>query len=120
MSDYSFLLFATSGTAVELVPEFSYQEDDEVIASRHRSQSGKQYVYKWGDVRGWKLPVTFLTTSEAGLLNQWWKNNTSLTLINETTSDEYSVRIMNGKKPIAQFIKPYTDLLKGTVELETY
>jgi len=116
----SFLLFASSGTHVQLFPEYGMSIDEEIITTRHRSQSGKQYVYKWGRLDGFKLPVQFLTNSEAQLINQFWRNNTNVTLVDEDTSDEYSMRIMGDKRPIAQLIKPYDDLWKGTIELESY
>lgn len=117
----SYLLFITSGDHVQLYPEWSFDRDDENIQTRHKTRSGKQYVYKWGAISKWKMPLSYLNSHDASYINSWWRTNAELKLIDEDNPTQvYSVMIFGDKLPMGTYVKPYTSLYKGTIELATY
>lgn len=106
---------------IDLYPEWSIERVDETIRTEHRGRSGKRYVYKWGSFKGLKMPVKFVTTSNAATINDsFWTSNKKLLVINTPGDTVLAVQITNKKRPLNRFIKPYTQYFQGTIELETY
>lgn len=121
------LFLATSGTAVgslndfvQVFPEYNYEITGKKIEDRKRARSGREYVYKWGQFEGRKFDVSYVSNSDKTKINSWWSGNDSLLFIEGLTTAVTSVRIQNDKTPINKLEKPYSDLWKGTIELETY
>lgn len=106
--------------SIQLYPEYSYRDEAEKIETVHRSRSGKEYRYKFGDFGRWRIPLSFLTSSDAAQINEWWNTNTDLTYTEDGGTTTYGVRLVNDKKPIGGFVEPYDDLWTGTLELEEY
>lgn len=106
---------------IDLYPEWSTERVDETIRTEHRGRSGKRYVYKWGSFKGLKMPVKFVTTSNAATINDsFWTSNKKLLVINTPGDTVLAVQIINKKRPLNRFVKPYTQYFQGTIELETY
>lgn len=105
---------------VVLQPEYDYKEKDRKVESRHRTKSGAEFVYKFGDYKKRKLSVMYVDSSDKYTVNGWWNNNTDLIFMGSSDTDVNSVRLTNKETPIGIAIKPYTDLFKGVIELETY
>ena len=118
----SYLLFATSGTHVEITPEWNFDRKDTQIKNEHRTRSGKRYVYKWGSYVKFSFGITFASSSDAALINSWWITNTKLLFSSNSgeLTQVYSVMITANDFPLGQFQKPYTDRFKGTIDLEGY
>ena len=116
----AYLLFVDSTTGISLDPEYDFKNSGEKFESRHRARSGKEYVYKWGEYTKISFSLMYLSSSDMSTLNDWWSNNTPLLFMKEGASSVTSVHIINKKKPIDSFIKPYDDLYQGKIELGTY
>jgi len=116
----AFRLYVNSTTGVTIEPEYSYEENADKVENRYRSRDGSEFVYKWGEYSKWKLPVMYVDETFRTVVNLWWSNNTDLLFKNESSSAVYSVHIVNGDKPVKNVIKPYIDLFRGTINLETY
>ena len=111
---------ATSGDSIIIYPEYNYEITGRKIEDRKRARSGREYVYKWGQYEGRKFDVSYISDADKTKINSWWSGNDSLLFIDGITTAITSVRIQNDKTPISKLEKPYTNLWKGTIELETY
>lgn len=104
-----------------LEPNTDFKDEGEKIESRHRTRDGSEYVYKWGSFERYKFDVEFISSATRHTLNDsFWSSNQNLLFINTPGTIVDAVRVINRRKPIDQFQKPYTDLWMGTIELGTY
>lgn len=115
-----FRLFVNSSTGVDIEPEYNFKDSGERIESRHRTRDGSEYAYRWGSFRAFKMDVTYVDSAFKSFVNSWWDSGTDLLFMETGTTDVYSVHIVNKNRPVDRLIKPYTDLFRGTIELETY
>ena len=106
---------------ITLYPEWSFQEQARLVQSRHRSLGGKEHVYTWGKYFAYEVPLRFLSTSHAALINWWWEKQFHLLFTLDTSDSESSfiVRIANDRQPIGGRVKPYADLFQGVLQLES-
>jgi len=116
----SYLLFISSGIDVSFNPEYDFSDKVRKKESKHRTPSGREYVYKWGDYRQWKFSVMYVNSSFTSIVNSWWSSNTELLFMKEGATEVYSVRLGGTTSPISKFIEPYDTLYKGEIELGTY
>jgi len=116
----TFRLFVDSSNGVDVNPEWDYKEQQEKIESRHRTRDGSEYAYKWGQYTKIKFKVTYVDSSFKALVNSWWNTNTDLLFMETGGTSVTSVHLTNKTQPVESFMKPYTDLFGGTLELETY
>lgn len=103
---------------VELQPEWNFKTKGEKVESRHRTRDGGEFVYKWGLVNNFEIPVSYVNSSFRYLANIWWRDNSPL--IYSPNFSISSVHLTNKNTPINQFVEPYLDLFKGKLELGTY
>lgn len=117
-----FELGISSATTVTLNPEYDYAAPSTQLRSETRTRTGKRYEYKWGSYDKFKMSVQFVTASDASLVNSWWDARSELLLFitSDSTTEVHSVMLMNDDKPFSQFQKPYVNLYRGKIELETY
>jgi hypothetical protein len=116
----SWLLFPSSGNHVTLDPEWNFDRSDKKIEDEHRTRSGRRYVYKWGSHARWKFDVQYVSSSTAAIVNSWFLSNASLLFMESGGTEIFSVQITNADLPFGRFVKPYTSLMLGTIELSTY
>jgi hypothetical protein len=111
-----------SADAIQLYPEYDYKEPEKIIESSHRTLSGREYHYKFGDFRHFEFSLKFVSLANADIVNSWYNTRTELKFFvsSDTTTDVFSVMIMNRQSPLAEFIKPYVTYKKGKLILETY
>lgn len=105
----------------DLPIEYDYKNELKKIEQTHRSRSGRRYVYTWAEYERLKFGVKYVSSSGQSLVNSWYRNNTKL-IYSETDSASIitSCQLVGRKVPIGQFVKPYNDLYKGVIELESY
>ena len=115
-----FRLFVDSSTGVDIDPEYDYKEQDFKVEDKHRTRSGREYRYKWGDVEKITMGMRFVNSSTMSQINDWWKDNTDLLWMEVGGSSVSSFHLSNKSKPIDKRIKPYTDQFAGKIELESY
>ena len=113
-------LFVDSSNGVTIESDWDYEERDKKLEDKHRTRGGGRYVYKWGSYRSWKIPVSYVNSSFAAIVNSWWVSNTQLLFKSESAAAVYSVQLTNDAKPLGKFVRPYDTLFAGTIELETY
>ena len=113
-------LFVDSANGVDVEPEYNYVEKDKKIETRHRTRSGKEYVYKFGEFNRFKFGVMYVDSAFKSIVNSYWNNNAELLFMEVGASQVYSVRLINKELPIGKAIKPYSDSFKGLIDLGTY
>lgn len=105
---------------INVYPEWSFAEAARAIQYNHRSLGGTHYTHRWSTYRTWQVPLRFLSTSHANLINWWWRNNLSLAFTLDTSDTEsiHTCRIVNDTQPIGARIQPRSDMWTGMLELE--
>jgi len=106
---------------IALLPEYGFAEQARVIKTEHRTLGGDLHTYVWEKYFAWSVPLRFLPSSHADLLNWWWENQFNLLFTLDTSDAEslYVCRIVNERQPIGRRIRPYNDLWEGVLELES-
>jgi len=96
-------------------PDLGIRKDQSV----HRTPSGRRFDYKWTDFISQKHKVSFVTSADAYLFNNWWLNNTPLKYTPDYDATDVSTVILAGNKlPASKFEKPYDDLFVVNILLE--
>jgi len=116
----AFRLFVDSSNGVTVEPEFNMSDGGQKTESRHRMRDGSEFVYKWGEYDIKKITVKYVNSEFKSKVNSWWSGNDDLLWMEEGTTGVTSVHIINKKKPIDKFQKPYNDQFTGKIELGTY
>lgn len=116
----SFRLFVDSATGVTLEPEWDLGRPDQKIENEFRTRSGARFVYRWAGFDRFKFSLNFVDSATQAVVNSWWDTNTDLLFMEEGGTEVSSVQITNAKKPMDGFNKPYQNLYRGKIELETY
>jgi len=113
-------MWVDSVTAIQFDPEFDITNRSSKNQSEHRTRGGKQFTYRWGGVVAFKFGIRFVDSSFASTLNQWWIDNRDIKFAEDSSHIVYSLRMINEKPPIREYISPYDTLYSGVVELESY
>lgn len=102
-----------------LHPEWDVSVQEQLVRQEHRTMSGQYRSYKWSSFESVKIPLQYLITSEADLLNWWWQKqvNVALTFDSSDYTSTMLYRIVNDQQPIGSRIGPYPDMWKGTLDL---
>jgi hypothetical protein len=116
----SFRLFVDSSNGVTLDVEYDYADLRSKIENKHRTRDGSQYTYKWSAWDKLSFSIMYVNSSTKALVNSWWESNTDLLFKDENATEVFSVHLSNDSLPISKFVKPYTSLWKGVIELEGY
>lgn len=116
----AYRLFVDSSNGVSFEPEWDFDDGEQKIESAHRVKGGKRYSYLWSTYKKIKFKVMFVNSSDAAIVNSWWRTNTELLFKSESSTVVNSVMIVDNSKPLSQFIQPYDDQYQGTINLETY
>lgn len=120
MSQSTLTLLGVNSYSLDLDPDYGYEEKDKRIETVHRVRDGGLFVYKWGSFKGWKVPVSYVNSSFKSIINSWWMSGAELVLTTNSGTIVNSVLIRSKRLPVSKLIKPYNDLFKGTIDLETY
>lgn len=118
----TFELGISSSDAIQLYPEYDYKDNEKIIESKHRTLSGKAYNYKWGEYERFEFSLNYVTEANALIVNSWWNSRAELLyfVTSDSTTDVYSVMIMNNENPLSGYNKPYDTYRKGKIILESY
>lgn len=118
-----FFAGTSSSPAVELFPEFDYEDDKKKIESNTRLWNGDHYSYKSGEFDVVKFSTKYVPTSAANYVNSLYNGNIVsqffVSDFNSYTSEVKEVRLAGTNKPFRKFTKPYIDLMDGKLHLET-
>lgn len=106
---------------ITLNPTWDYQEAAQVLAAQNRTLGGNLATYQWAKHFEYSVPLQYIPTSYADLLNWWWENrfNLALTLNTSDTESIRVVRLVNDRQPIGKRMQPYADQWQGLLQLES-
>lgn len=107
-------------TTLAFDPEYDYRDDAQKEETRHRTPTGREYVYKWGDYLTWKMTVSYVDSAFKCTVNSWWAGNERLLFQPMSSTEVYSVYLNGRTTPVTKRIKPYDDQFEGVIELGTY
>ena len=104
---------------ISLHPDWSLKEGGRLIESRHRSPRGQWRLKTWAAYFEYRIPLRWINTSEADLINWWWERGLNLVYTLDSSDDSavYLCRIANRRQPIGRKERPYPDSWKGALEL---
>ena len=121
-----FQLFDGGTTIVNIEPEYDFKDGGRKIENVHRTRSGAEFRYLWGDYEEVSFSLQYVNSSDACVINSWWGGNEDLIFAEVdpgggfvTPTIKY-VHITNKDKPITENIKPYREYFKGKIVLGTY
>jgi hypothetical protein len=89
-----------------------------------RTKGGSLFTYitPAGGYNSFKLPATFVNSSDRSLVNSWFESGADLRFIEDDTfaNSYYNVRITGTTDSFTRFVQPYfRQLYSGTITLET-
>lgn len=102
-------------------PDYSFIEQARIIKTQHRTIGGKSRNFLWEKGYSWEVPLRYISTSHADLINWWWENQFNLLFMLNTSDSEtlYTCRIDNQLQPIGSRMRPYEDQWSGTLILNS-
>ena len=106
---------------ITIHPTWDFRERQELQRFNNKTLGAIQHTYSWDKHFAWSVPLQFLSTSHANLINWWWQNQLNL-LFTLNTSDSESMfvtRIVNDQQPINRRIRPHDNLWSGMISLES-
>jgi len=117
-----YTLGITSAAEVTLIPEWNYNNGEEMEYSRYRTNAGRLYQYQWYRYGSIKFDTKFVNSETMSIVNSWWASQTKLLFFvnNGSTVDVSSVMLVNKNAPFMENVKPYTEYWQGAIELEEY
>ncbi len=104
-----------------LHPEWTLEEQSELLRAQHRTQSGRLQAVTWGRYWALNLPLHWLSGLEADVMNWWWEQQAPLAFTLDS-SDAAAVRvcrITNPRQPVCRRMRPYADRWSATLTLES-
>lgn len=106
---------------IPLHPEWGFRDRMDREREIQRTRGGDLHTWKWPTFGGWTVPLPYLTDSHAALINWWWEQDLALAFTLNTSDAEtvHLVKITNDRRPIDSLVKPYHNIWKGTLTLET-
>lgn len=108
--------FLTDGvTSLSLEFDWESSRNAENVLNASRALGGRESKHLWANVKAFNLPLSAVPSSDAALINEWWRATTAVTLYFDATS--YSCYITGGQ-PFTKMMKPYQDRWDGTIQIE--
>lgn len=113
------------GSYITLTDKMDYRYEFAETLDRKdiRTKQGQLYTYiGQGNWRRFRLPMSWVSSSDRSLINSWWKTGTDLLFFEDSdqTSVFFDVRIVGVQEPFQSFVKPYFQTYyQGEVILET-
>jgi len=110
-----------SVASVEVMPEYDFKCVCKKLETQHRTTNGRKFVYKWGQYYSASMSLRWVSQTDKEQLNTWWSENTKLMWYPTSDATQVeSVIFANNEAPIGGVEKPYVDLFKGKLQLESY
>ncbi len=100
-------------------PDWSLLTRERAAALQHRTREGRLKRFRWSSAFEFQLPLRWLSSSEAGVLNWWWEAQLNLAFTLDTSESEsvFICRIVNPSQPVGKRMRPYPDRWAGRLEL---
>ena len=100
------------------IDEFDWKREDKRLESNHRTRSGKQFRYKWGEFERVAFAVDQVNSATAAQINSLWI--TGSVCVVTRYSDVISGYIVNAQSPFNKVTDARYDLWQGRIELESF
>jgi|GEM_PF-6532100 len=134
-----FRLGVDSSTAIDIYPDKSFAEKEKQVVSQHRNKNGSYKRYIWGSFTGFSFGLNYVSISDTNQINEWYDNNTVLTLFEDVLpssnkfilnisklnigkvshdTDHTGLVLTNKSSPMDRHAPPYDTLYKGKLKLE--
>ena len=108
---------------INLTADYNYKFAQQIDRQDIRTKQGGLYTYiEQGTFIKFKIPSSWVTSSDRSLVNSWWSAGTTLRLLenDDFPSSYYLVRIVSVEEPFQTFTKPYfQQYYEGEIILET-
>lgn len=100
-------------------PDWSLLTRERAMALQHRTREGLLQRSRWSSAFEFQLPLRWLSSGEAAVLNWWWENQLNLAFTLDTSDSEsvFICRIVNPSQPVGKRMRPYPDQWAGRLEL---
>lgn len=112
-----------TGSYINLYPNYDYEFIKTLERQDVRTKAGNLYTYvDSGNWYSFKLPLSWVNSSDRSLVNSWWENATDLLFFenSDQSSVYYNVRIVGKEEPFNSFVRPYFQIYyEGEIVLET-
>lgn len=120
MGDFVITSLSDVSSPYILHPDWSFSDRETMIVSRHRTQGGKLFSYKWSQVFRYQIPLRFVDSAGKYLLNTWWSDQETLAFTLDTSETPSTVQcvIVNDSVPVNKSERPYIDQFSGLLQLE--
>ena len=106
--------------SLQLFPEDNISRPEEILRKNTFTIGGRlaQFYEEKLDTKV-NLDLTFMTTSDASLINQWWTDQTAITVVDDFLDvSSGSFFITNQGQPFRQLHRPYNNMWRGGLTLE--
>ncbi len=106
---------------VELHPMEGYRDSEGGLRFPHPGIEGNQQITYWPTRRSWVVPITWVNSSDASRIQNWWENLDALrwTLSESFAPSTYLVNIVNQSKPLNLYHSVNPGFSQGVLMLET-
>jgi len=105
---------------LDLYPEIEVTRPEELLKKNVFSAGGRlSQFYEDKTDNKLNLELTFMTTSDASLVNKWWTEQDCISVVDPlvgVTSGTYF--IANQEQPFRQLHRPYSNMWRGSIQLE--
>jgi len=102
----------------------NYTERRIVNKTFRRTQGGQLNAFSHvGSYQEFSVPVDYVTSADATIVNSWWTSQTNLHLSinrNYPSGHQFPVRITNELNPLSENFESKFSILRGIVFLTTY
>jgi len=121
MGDFYLTSMSDVSCPILLHPDWGFRDRETLIVSEHRTQAGKDFAYRWGSHQRFQVPLQFVDSADQARITDWWsgQQQVAFTLDTSETLSTVLCRITNRTRPLGAFTRPYADLYRGSLELES-
>lgn len=102
-------------TSITLDVGRTLREKKTLNSVSHSTVGGLYTSYTYSNHRDFDVPIRYLTSSDALVINDWWYRSYDLTFSTDVST--LSVIITNMSEPFRSLERPYKDLYSGTLML---
>ena len=114
------MILNSSVNTLTLYPEIEVSRPEELLKQNVFTLGGRlSQFYENKTDNKINMELTFMTTSDASLINQWWTDQDSISMVDPLMGvNSGSFFIANTEQPFRQLHRPYNNMWKGSIILE--
>lgn len=86
-----------------------------LLINASKSIGGNDTSYLWHEKTNFQFPIKYIISSEASVINDWWRDSVELDLYFDSTS--YDVYLMGQSQPFKSMSKPYNAEWNGILQI---